>query len=263
MSMKYQERSANSNVVKDISSLRNLISQKPPECIVIPGHSIEERKVNKWVTTRLIQELNENGRRTGVRNPKLLPNDPKAYVGGGTAVTLAAAQLFEDMNNSGVPPKLIILAAGRPAYLERIADSSITESIPMKARLIYETGARDEDIAILDKGRTTRDDVERSIELAFNKGMKSVAFILLDIRIERAHALLDETVSNHPQYRSVNITFVPAEILLEERYASHPRLFKQLLAQYEQSAAYAATEKRERGGTDAIRKKEYKGKGQY
>lgn len=266
------ERHANSKIVESLGELKNLVLQQP-DCIVILGHGIEEVEANGkkvWRPSRLIQGLDENGWRTGVRDLNLNPDDEAASRGGGNAVTLAASQLFEDTNEIGRPPKLIVFAAGRSAYLERDPDPTLNEGRVMKALFMRKTGfekiGNRSDIVILDKNMNTHDDIANSLRLAFDKELRSVAFIMLDIKIARAQAFLDKIIEKSSKYLSLDIKFVPAEILLEERYMGHPfsmKEFTEIMKRFKQSKVYAATVEGESGGIAAILEGDYKGRGQW
>ena len=99
--------------------------------------------------------------------------------------------------------------------------------------------------------------------LVQERGYASVAFLMLGLRIERARAFYEKALEEHPEYRALDVSFVPAEDVLRERYADHPELFKKIMDEFENSEGFRKTDEDERGGTDAARGNAYKGKGHY
>ena len=242
------------------------------EVIVVPGHSIERVDVKgeeKWKPTRLIQEVDDKGWRTAERNLDLDKDGENAIVGGCNAVTLAAAQYYEDLVKKGVPPKLVIFAAGRAAALDKHAadNPSLSEAGPMMEVFERETNASEnlgnENIKILDKTKTTQDDVENSIELAHAEGLTKVAFLLLDLRLDRAEAFWEAMKEKKPELVSMEVKFLAAEDFLRERYKDQPEMIEKILSEFTASEAYHKTNQAEIGGAEAVRSGKYKGKGQY
>lgn len=242
------------------------------ECIVVPGHSIERVDIGdkeKWKPTRLIQGVNEKGWRIGKRNIDLDKDSDRAIVGGGNAVTLAAAQYYETLTKEGVPPKLVIFSAGRAAYLDEQApeDPELCEAIPMVEKFTRATDVLEElgeeNIQILNKTKTTRDDVEQSVELAHSRGLKKIAFLLLDLRLARAEAFWQQMKELRPDLADMEVRFLAAEDFLRERYKDHPEIIDKILADFKSSTAYDTTDRAEKGGTEAVRQGDYKGKGRY
>ena len=246
----------------------------PAECIVIPGHSIEFVKrasgTGTWKPTRLIQGVNERGWRTGKRKLDLTPKSEDAIVGGGTAVTLAAAEYFSELKENGTPLKLIIFAAGRPAYLNENApeDPELVEGKPMvklfeqETRAIEELG--EENVVVLWKGhKNTQDDVEKSIELAVSRGYTRIAFLLLELRLERAEAFWNAIRKEKPELNSLDVRFLAAEDFLRRRYKEHPEMARKIISAFESSRAFDKTKKSEVGGAKAVREGGYQGKGNY
>lgn len=171
---------------------------KPVDCLVLLGHSIEEVATAggeiAWKPTRLIQKLNENGWRTGERDTNLDPNDESAYVGGGNAVSIAAAEFFNQLTeraetSDAEAPKLVVFAAGRPAYLKKCnTPEELSEGVPMTEvfqREIKPLKKYAPETLFLNDNKNTRDDIEKPVALAFERGLRRIAFVMLDVRIER------------------------------------------------------------------------------
>lgn len=242
------------------------------ECLVIPGHSIElvgVGKDKKWKPTRLIQKTNEKGWRTEQRDTALKGDDENAIVGGGNAVTIAAGQYFSDLERAGILPKLVIFAAGRPSYLNEQAPDkpTLNEGRPMLEAFEKETSVSGklgkDNVVILGENKNTRDDVEKSIELAVSHRLTKIAFLLLELRLDRAEAFWKVIKSERPELAYLDVRFLPAEKFLKEKYKGHPGMFRKILTSFESSKAFLKTNEAEEGGTKAILEKQYKGKGNY
>jgi hypothetical protein len=246
---------------------------KPVDCMVLLGHSVEEvttHSGNKtWKPTALIQKRVEEdpGKwfRTGDRDPHMMADHEEAYVGGGNAVTLAGAEMYDELREAGSIPKLVIFAAGRAFYLKKKGTpEGFSEGIPMKE--VFDRKARiseEQETIILGENKQTKDDIEGPLRIALERGYKSLAFLMLRMRIERAHAFYEKALDDQPEYRSIDTSFIAAEDLLVERYKDHPELLSKILKEFEDSTAFKKTAEDEKGGTDALRSGQYKGKGNY
>jgi len=244
------------------------------DCLVVLGHSIESVTNNgvtvcddhrQWAPTRLIQERNEKGYRTGIRNWKLRPDDESAYIGGGNLVTLAATQFIETREF----PKLLVFAAGRPFYLkEANTPPLLNEGVFMKTSLIRKLSSKSQlhAMTVLSDNKNTKDDIEKPLSLAFERGWQSVEYLMLGMRIPRAEAFLLETLKSRPALQEMTTSFLPAEDLVRERYVKSPvvlAMFEALLKRIEGSRAFQKTMQDEQGGIAALQKEEYKGTGNY
>ncbi len=243
------------------------------ECLAVPGHSVEEvemRGGKRWKPTRLIQETDERGWRTGERRKDLSAADESALLGGGNAVTIAAAQLFDDLETQTYPRlKLLIFAAGRPAYLGRTPPGysegeAMLAVFRRKAETLEE--AKDVEIVIQKENLSSRDDVFNSLRMAYERGLKSIAFLLMDFRIDREKEFLRLALEEHPEYRCIAVECLSAENILFERYKDNPARFSglnKMLKSLKSSKAFARSTEMEKGGTVALRKGTYRGKGNY
>ena len=251
------------------------------DMLVLLGHSIEEVKrggivVNgdsrQWAPMRLIQKMRMEGEkkyREASRNFNLSPDDPMAYIGGGCAIVTAAVQVFEELKVMGKPLSLLVFAAGRPFYLkDKRTPEALNEGIVMKTFFLRKAGVKEGDLPmlILAENKNTHDDIEKPLLLAVEKKLKSIAFLMLAMRISRARAFLDKIQQDHPETSHIEINFISAEDLLRRRYQQSPNVLEmlnRLLDIIEGSAAYQATELDERGGLEAFKKQSYRGTGNY
>ena len=90
------------------------------DAVIILGRGIEKlRENNSWIPCQYIQKVDEKGFRTGYREPDLDINTANTLVAGAEANIYAGIELFEQLLKKQQQPKLVIFAAGRPAYLEK------------------------------------------------------------------------------------------------------------------------------------------------
>ncbi len=235
------------------------------EVLAIIGHSIEADKARGFVPTRLIQEMNEEKKRTGVRNRGLRPDDDSAYVGGGNAVALAAAEAYNALLEKGMPPKAVSVVSGRPLYLENVP-LDVNEGAVMLEAFARKIQREPDAVITLSAARNTQEELEQHLKMCVERGYKSIGFVLLDLRIERARALIDKLKMEHTEFSPLETHLVSAETLLRDRYRDNPRRLGQLesmLTAFAKSSAHTKTLVDEKGGTEAIRKDTYKGKGNY
>ena len=252
--------------VNKVYNFRMEIDQiKPTECLIIIGHGIE--KVGKnWQPTRYIQKLDARGFRTGVRQKGISENDENVIIGGGVAEALAAAYFIDTVQKNNHPLRLIIFAAGRPAYLDEQEPDNpeITEGKIMDQYLNRKVKVTDKtEKVFLDQNRNTQDDIERSLQTARQRGMSSLAFLTIDIRQDRCRAILEQTLRNHPEYSNLDIGFVVAEDILRLRFHSHPQALDKILEQLHNSTAYDTMKQREKEGIEALDKENSTRKDMY
>lgn len=240
-------------------------SEIPPvDALAIIGHSIEHDVTRGWIPTRLIQKMDAK-KRTGMRDRSLGPDDDSAYVGGGTAVALAAAEMYDALVEKGLRPKAVSVVPGRPLYLES-APPEINEGAVMLEAFKRKTKQKPDNIITLGVAKNTAGELEEHLKMCVERGYTSIGFVLIDLRIERAQALLDKLKTEHPEFQALQTHLVSAEVLLRERYKDNPRRLKQLagvLNTFSDSQAHGRTVADEKGGTEAIRAGTYKGKGAY
>ena len=232
------------------------------ECVVVPGHSIERVGENEWVPSRLIQEVDDRGWRTGKRNQNLGPDSENAIVGGGHAVVLAAEQCCSELSAVGQPPKLVIFSGGRPGYLNENAPDKpeLCEATPMMGA--FGQTPKETGVVALTESQTTLDDIRNSIQYALSHGLNRVAFILMDVRLERASALWEMMKSNDTNMGSLDVRFLPAEEFLTRHFRSHPA-YENVLSAYQSSHALNRTRLDEARGAEAARNGTYQGTGNY
>lgn len=198
--------------------------------------------------------------RTGYRQKGIKADDESVIIGGGVAETLAAAQLINILQKKGHPLRLIIYAAGRPAYLDEQTpnDPEITEGRVMDQYLKKKvTIDAETEKVFLDQNRNTQDDIERSLQTAHERGINSLVFLAIVIRQARCKALLEQTLKDHSEYRSLKIDFLVAEDILRLRFQSHPQALDKILQQLHHSKAYQTMEQRDQEGIAALKKGNY------
>ena len=123
-----------------------------------------------------------------------------------------------------------------------------------------------ENIITLGVAKNTASELEEHLKMCVERGYKSIGFVLLDLRIGRAEALIDRLKAEHKEFSYIETHCISAENLLRHRYKDNPsRLatFEKMLADFTASKAYEKTVADEKGGAEAIRKGTYKGKGNY
>ena len=238
------------------------------DVLAIIGHSIEHDKERGWIPTRFIQKLDTHGKRTGVRESTLDPDDDSAYVGGGNAVATAAAEMYHFLAKRGELPKAVSVVSGRPLYLEQAPPdvnegSVMLEAFKRKAKWQPESKG---ELITLGTARNTAQELEQHLRMCVERGYTKIGFVLLDLRIERARALLNRLQTAHPEFSAVETSLISAETLLRHRYEEHPaRLaeFEGTLRAFTSSKAHVKTVKDEQGGTQALKQDTYKGTGNY
>lgn len=242
---------------------------KPSDCLVIVGHGIEKvvgnktdpAKAPRWEPTRFFYKLDERGFRTGFREKGITANDENVIVAGGTAETLAASELINQLQSRRKPFKLIIFAAGRPAYIQEHEPNNpgITEGRVMNRYLDKKVKVSKKAMKVfLDANRNTQDDIEGSLQTALEKDIRSLTFLTLKIRRPRCEALLEQTLAEHPEYAGLKIVFTSAEDLLRLRYKRHTKIFERILQEFYTSKAYELMKQREQQGIDALKDQSYK-----
>ena len=187
------------------------------DALAIIGHSIEEDKNRGWLPTRLIQKMDEGKKRTGVRDRKLHQDDDLAYVGGGNAVALAAAEAYNMLLEKGMPPKAVSVVPGRPLYLEK-APLEVNEGHVMLEAFAKKVQRQPDAVITLSTARNTQGELEEHLKMCVTRGYKSIGFVLLDLRIDRAKAILDSLKAEHPEFLSIETHCLSAGTLLRNRY---------------------------------------------
>jgi|GEM_PF-7026020 len=120
-----------------------------------------------------------------------------------------------------------------------------------------------ENLIILKDNKNTRDDVEKSVDLAVAHGLTKIAFLLLEMRLERVKVFWEALKLERPDLVNLEVEFLSAEDFIREKYKKHPELIEEILKSFTDSKAFEKTRIAEDGGTKAIREKTYKGKGNY
>lgn len=235
------------------------------DVLALIGHSIESDTTRGYLPTRLIQKMDETKKRTGVRDRTLTPDDERAYAGGGNAVALASAELYDALAERGTPPKTVAVVSGRPLYLEN-APPNVNEGTVLLEAFEKKIHRKPDNVATLGAARNTAGELEEHLKFCIAQGHKSIGFVLLDLRIPRVEALLEKLKREHLEFQGLQTHVLSAETLLRERYKDNPNRLKELetvLGAFSNSEAHKKTVADEKGGTEAIRAGTYKGKGAY
>ena len=238
---------------------------KPADCVVILGRGIEQvetKKGKEWKPTGAIERLTEKGWHSGIREKELTPDaEGNVVIAGSNANVIAAVELFEELKKRKIPPKLIIFAAGRPAYLEQEEDKTLTEGKILSKKFTSEIKSEDKvEMTILDKNKYTKDDIVESLRLSLDKGLHEITFITISLHKDRAEEFLKIVYSEHPELRKVSGRFIASEDLLSRRYSRSPsamRLYTKHLEELKKSPAWKLTEAREKKGISDLRSGKY------
>lgn len=238
----------------------------PAECVVVSGRGIEKVKIKTpdgfgeiWKPVGYVQKLDEKNMRTGKRKKNIAKEDKQTWLAGGTATTIAGIEMFEELK--GTKPKLLIIAAGRPAYLENEPEG-FSEGTIMKRILDRKVEGQHETV-ILDKAKNTQDNVIFSLEEAMARGLTSIAYIDSFIAMERTKEFYKLALKEHPEFEKIKVNFYTAEEMLERRYKEHPialEEFNKIQEKLKQTGAYKHTSEREKIGVEKIKRGEYTGK---
>lgn len=232
------------------------------DALCVIGRGIERVKTSNgyvWRPTRFIEKLSPNGYHTGYREQSITPDGDSVVIAGANANVLAAIQLFEDFARTGMPPKLVIFAAGRPKYLDEVPDTTLSEGVILAAkfkRWVKTENTYLPEIVIQSGNRNTRDDLEASLALAVEKGVKQLGFITVSVHIERVKEFFNLIRKCNSSFKDVDARFFTSENVLLDRYRS-VALYNKMLEQIQKSEAYKRTLDMERKGIEALRSGTY------
>lgn len=258
--------------VKSLGEIqREILDIQPVDCVSVLGRGIEKvvvtapdgSKKEKWKPTKYVQKLDEKGVRTGYRENMDLA-DEQAWVGGGKANTLAVIEILKILEKKKSPPKLLILAAGRPKYLDEEPEG-FSEAVPMRKIIERNVGSSYDTIVQTDD-RNSQDDVVNTLKNALKKDCKSVTFINTEIAIPRTKEFYRLALEENPEFRALSVNFYTSEEILAQRYGSSKfakKAFAKIQGELKESGAWKHTEEGEQGGIEAIRKGKYSGRGRY
>ena len=224
----------------------------PVGAVCILGRGIERVSTSRgpvWRPTRYIEVPSANGEHGGCRLPAD-PNDDVSLIAGSNANVIASCELWARLALAGKPFRLLILGAGRPAYLAAESDPALTEGRILVAHLLRRAHPplANVEIITLERNRNTRDDIEETIALAGAKLIDTVGIITVQVHLPRS---IEFARRSRWRGRPVHLIFTSAEALLAHRYSKH-RGVMSVLTQVESMAAYHRTLTREEHGLLAL-----------
>jgi hypothetical protein len=248
-----------------------ILDIQPVDCVAVLGRGIEKviitsedgSKKEAWQPTKYVQKLDESGIRTGNRE-KMDIADEQAWVGGGKANTLATIEVLQTLEKKKSSSKLLIIAAGRPKYLDDEPEG-FSEAIPMRKIIEDKIGSKYETIIQTDD-RNSQDDVVNALKNAFQKKCGSIAFINTEIAMPRTKEFCRLALEENPEFQSLRVDFYTSEEILNQRYGNSKfakKAFAEIQKELKRSGAWKHTEEGERGGLEAIKAGKYSGRGRY
>jgi len=224
-----------------------------PDVLSVFGRGIE--KVDGiWQPTAYIERLSEKGGHPGMRAEGITPfdNDPRIVIAGGEVNALACAMLYKEFATQRSVPKVVVFAAGRPAYLADDPDPDLTEGRVMHrwflGSVIPQPGTQ---IVFQANNRNTRDDFVETLEFAKSRGLSRIAIITVQVHIPRCQEFLKH-VPEEMKHGIDILWFASEPIVLRHFPEAYPELWEAMI-----SPAYARTAERERKGIEDLRAGHY------
>ena len=212
------------------------------------GRGIE--KVNgEWQPTQYLERLSEKNGHSGFRTENLDANsdDSRIVVAGAQLNVWAAADHFrEEFLYSGIKPKLVAFAAGRPNYIANDPDPTLSEGKILRESFLWECPEADgsTEIVVQDKNKNTRDDLLETLFMAKARGIENVTIISVLVHLARCHEFLKAAFVAEPELKGYNVQFLASEaILMQTRPSLVPQLSSFLI-----SKTFCRTAERERKG---------------
>jgi len=225
--------------------------------ICILGRGIEKVQTRAgfvWRPTRYIEKPTASGAHSGWRVPAN-PNDDCSIIAGAHANVIGGCELFHVSQRTCSGPKLVIFAAGRPAYLAAEPDPMLTEGRVLREAFVRRAQpSTDVEIIILSRNRDTRDDIDQTIRLAADRHIATVGIITVNIHLSRTIEFARRAAWDG---KPIHLVFIGAEELLAERYAKRSRVLA-TLGGVTETAAYRRTLAREESGLLALLEGRYK-----
>lgn len=228
--------------------------------ICVLGRGIERVRTGAglvWRPTRFIEKLGDDKQHTGLRHGGINENDDVSVIAGANANVLAAAQLFEELQNGNRAPKILIFAAGRPSYLIRL-EPKLTEGSVLSARFsraITPTFVPPR-VAVLDANKNTYDDAIESLRLAEREKIGNLEIITVAVHLPRTREFYLMAQNTNSALKRLSLHFHSSEKILLRRYATHQALCEAITL-LKSSRAYSRTAEREQQGLEDLRAGRY------
>jgi len=224
------------------------------EAVCVMGRGIEQVATSRglvWRPTRYIELPCADGHHSGFRST-IGPDDEFALIAGGNANVLALLHMLKGWARSGLPTPRIVLAAGRPAYLDS-APAGLSEGAIYLQELRRRAGAEFNAI-ILERNRTTRDDVREFLSVSSSAGLRTLGVLTVDVH-------LDRTAKYFRMYEHLTplaeVHLFSSEAILCRRYQRR-RGVVAVSGRLPRSRAFVKTRTREQSGIRAIDEGQYK-----
>lgn len=221
--------------------------QFKPEGIAVFGRGIEKgwvvdgrtgEKTYQWRPTSMLEKTGERGSHTGERVlglDQLDEADDSVLIGGCNANVLAATYLlrkFPDVN-------FLAFAAGRPAYLKN-EPAGLSEGTVMAERFFRKAARFDDrfrglgidsfedlrgykfiglpglNIFIEDKNTATNQDIEQTLDLAYQNRIKRLQMITIGVHAPRSKLMLDEVLRLRLELANIDTQLVDSDYLIQE-----------------------------------------------
>lgn len=238
----------------------NLVSEeqetKPQyDTIIVFGRGIAKDTSGKWHPTPYFEKPAE-GQHSGVFKTDVKPQSEKSVVAGANANVLATYHLYRELAEKGQPPNLVIFAAGRPPFLsnepEDLSEGKVLEEKFRRKLKTLATGQKPQTV-VLAQNRDTKDDVEESVRLAIEKGIRSVAIITVGVHVPRTKELFNIFKKEEALPDDLKVDFLASEDILARTSKKYERRFQSV----KKTPAYERTAVSERKKLKKLRNKGY------
>ena len=197
-------------------------TERPPDVLCVFGRGIQKRTNGQeeiWEPTEHVEQLTPEGQHPGtfLGDPDPNSDDPSVRVGGGKMNTIAAAFLFKGWREHGSRPGIVVFAAGRPNYLA-LEPPELSEGAILREWFMGRTESKDAEIILQDQNKTTLDDLEKTLWLAKQRTLSSVAVVTVLPHIARCMEFLKQVRKTFPQLTPIEATFISSEIVMAYGY---------------------------------------------
>ncbi|MBI4094893.1 MAG: hypothetical protein HY435_01735 [Candidatus Liptonbacteria bacterium] len=188
---------------------------KKVDMLCILGRGIEKVE-EQWIPTQYIARRSKNNEHLGIRAKEISANDddPRIFIAGGECNVFAASVLFKRWQEKGRVPQIVTFAAGRPPYLSKESDSTLSEGKILKEYFLARVDLGETKIVEQSHNQNSWDDIVETLELARVKKLATVCAITVLVHIPRCREILRQALQKNPQFRSVEMYFCASEFVL-------------------------------------------------